>query len=41
MDRERTDRMSLEAQLREKVRECIDLQAQLDSTKAETNTKYV
>ena len=41
LDREHSDRMSLETQLREKVRECIDIQAQLDLIKAETNTKYV
>ena len=39
MDRERTERMGMENQLREKVREVMELQAKLDAQSGELNAK--
>jgi hypothetical protein len=41
LDQERTERMSLESQLREKCREVLDLQAKYDSRNAEFSSRSV
>lgn len=39
LDRERTERGSIESQLRDKVREVIDLQAKFDAQSVESNAR--